>query len=301
MNVPRSARSDSAQPSGPTARNPATHAGLGAFTCSRSSAGVLALAACHAGGRGFESRRSRLSKRLQNGMLCCLNRQSLRFSAWTFAARRHSFSRLLRLNWLQNEQFPAQESPIVLRPEPENRSREKHVPHWPCGRSPPGRFVRPGPREDPLPLEQDRQPLGVAVVSDRDVGPLGAVHASDGDRIRVVVSATGDVEQLLGTEGAVGSLVVETEPRRLCRGRSARSSSEPLTGPAGRGRAARRPWSRPPHRDGGRCRRSRRSAAPGVIHGGAGHCHCPVKRALCARRYRTQSWSSSRPHNGWRW
>jgi hypothetical protein len=32
--------------------------------------------ACHAGGRGFESRRSRLSKCLQIGTLCCLFRQA---------------------------------------------------------------------------------------------------------------------------------------------------------------------------------------------------------------------------------
>ena len=31
--------------------------------------------ACHAGGRGFESRRSRLSKFLQTGIFCCLSRR----------------------------------------------------------------------------------------------------------------------------------------------------------------------------------------------------------------------------------
>jgi hypothetical protein len=35
-----------------------------------------ALAACHAGGRGFESGRSRFSKCLQIGEWCCLSRRS---------------------------------------------------------------------------------------------------------------------------------------------------------------------------------------------------------------------------------
>ncbi len=68
----------------------------------RSSSGVaMPDSACHAGGRGFESRRSRLSKCLQTRGLCCL----FRCDSASFVAR--SWPKVHRLKCLQIRHFLA--------------------------------------------------------------------------------------------------------------------------------------------------------------------------------------------------